>query len=320
MKKIFVLSLAIAGLVLASCNKEITTPATPTDKGRVVTVTATTDDIVTKLSSSSKGKFTWTKGDQIGIWTGSELTAFTLDPASDGYGYGKFSGTLPDGGAITATSYAVYPYDAYTATAASIELKGLNAGWGRNYPTKSYYLYSTAPTTVNDGSVAGFKFAHATAYFRVTLKNIAVSAKAIYYESYSPDRTSSCITYMLNGGSCNLATGAFTYEAADWAFIPLPEHTSVIESYTLIIPVIPEAFGRSKFRICATKEAGFGNEMDGCNFVGWLDVNPKAGDYYVFPDITFPNEKSANDAGSGVNDGIEDAVVNEQDDSFWKVG
>jgi len=320
MKKIFVFSLGLAGLLFASCNKEIV-PATPADGAQVVTISASTADVDTKLSSSTKGKFTWTTGDVIGVWTGSELTPFTLDKSYNGLGYGKFTGTIPAGGAITADSYAVYPYEGMTATATEVQLPSLNAGWGCNYPTRSYFLFSNKANLNDDGTVSGFSFSHQTAYFRVTLKNIAVSAKAIFYENYCPNKSVSYPGYMLAGGKITTATGELTPEANDWAFIPLPEHTAVIESLTLILPIIPGAFGDSaKFRLCACTAATFGNEMEGCNFQGFLTLNPSAGDYYVFPDITFPNEKSADDTGSGVNDGIEDSVVNEQDANFWKVG
>lgn len=317
MKKIFVFSLAIAGLMLASCNKET---AAPSAEGQVVRVSAGTVD--SKVYGSAKGRFYWDRNDKIGVWTGSEVTPFTIGAGWNDMTYAEFEGTIPAGGAITDASCAFYPCTdaiSFDGTVATLPECG---GWALNYPQKQIYLYATAAPTEADGILKSFKFQHVTAYFRVTLKNIAVSAKALYLESWCPNHADSNNgQYMLNGGTLDIATGELTPNTCDWAFMPLPEHSSVIASLTIYIPVIPGVYGdRAKFRICACREAGFGNEMEGCNFNAFITLNAEAGDYYIFPDITFPNEKSANDAGSGVNDGIEDPVVNEQGDGFWRVG
>lgn len=323
MKKIFIFSIAAAGLLFASCNKETATVVSD-DSARIVSVSVTTEDIATKVSSSLKGKFTWTTGDVIGIWTGAELTPFTLDKSYNGLGYGKFTGTLPEGGAITADSYAVYPYTGSTVDGTTVYFPSYGSWEG--YQTKSIFLYSKAAPSLEDGSVASFKFQHATAYFRVTLKNIAVSAKALFLECWcpnAPDSENNKYFYMSGGVDMSAENPVFSKTGSgDWLFLTLPEHSTVIESLTLILPVIPGQYGDgAKLRICATTAASFGCEIEGCNFDGFLTLNPAAGDYYIFPDITFPNEKNADDSGSGVNDGIEDAVVNEQDEiGFWTVG
>ncbi len=322
MKQIFIYSIAVAGLILAGCNKEATLPAVP-EQGRTVTVSASTEDLTTRVSGSSKGKFTWQKGDVIGVWTGSELTPFTLDNSYNGLGYGKFTGTLPEGGAINENSFAVYPYDGVTVEGTTVKFPEYGSWSG--YKTKSIFLYSKTAPTVGEDGIASFKFQHLTGYFRVTLKNIAVSAKALFLECYCPNAATSANKYFYMGGSADMSAETPDYGGfgtGDWFFLELPEHTSVIESLVLTLPVVPGNYGtNAKFRICATKAASFGNEMDGCNFDGFLELNINAGDYFVFPDIVFPNEKSADDTGSGVNDGIEDAVVNEQGgDGFWRVG
>lgn len=310
-------SLAVAATMFVGCNVEV---AAPVEAGKTVTISASVD--ATKVSSSAKGKFTWTKNDQIGVWTGSELTPFTLDAGCEGYGYGTFTGVIPAGGAITESSIACYPYEGVVIDGETAYLPALNAGWGCAYPTSAYFLVSSAASKNENGTISGFKFNHITAYARVTLKNIGASAKAIYYEAYCPNKSCDYPGFILDGGSYNVATGEFAPNANDWAFITLPDHDKVIESLTLVLPLIPANFGtNAKFRLCACTNNGFGAEMEGCNRVAYLDFsNLSAGDYFILPDIVFPNETSADDSGSGVNDGIEEAVVNEQGDDFWSVG
>lgn len=317
MKKIFLISLAVAATLFVGCNKET---AAPVKNGQTVTISASVD--ASKVASSAKGKFTWSKGDQLGVWTGAELTPFTLDAGCEGYGYGTFTGTIPAGGAINENSIACFPYDGVTIEGATATLPSLNSGWGCNYPTSAYFLVSSAPSKNENGVVSGFKFNHITAYARITLKNIGASCKALYYESYCPNKDCSYSGFILDGGTYNVVSGEFAPAANDWAFIVLPEHTKVIESLTIVLPLVPANFGtNAKFRLCGCTAASFGNEMEGCNRVAFLDfTNLAAGDYYILPDITFPNESAADDSGSGVNDGIEDSVVKDQGDGFWTVG
>lgn len=312
------ISLVAAGALLFSCNKSEN--VTPMTGNGMVTVSASMSE--TKAYGSDKGRFYWEKGDKIGIWTGSGLTEFTLDTPYANMTYGKFKGTVPEGSSISENSFAVYPYDGVSIDGTAVTLPSY--GSLGDYPVRSAYLYSTkAPELeAEDGVAAKFAFNHLTAYFRVTLKNIQASAKGVFLECYCPNATGNN-KYFLMGGSVDLSSGVpeLTPNTADWMFVKFPEHSGVIESLTLQLPIVPGTYGaNAKFRIVAVKDINFGNEMDGTNFVGYLELNPSAGDFYVLPDITFPNEKSADDTGSGVNDGIEDSVVNDQADDFWKVG
>ena len=55
MKKIFVATLAVAALLLAGCAKnEQNAP-----QGRIVRVSAGADELISKVSSSTSGRFTW---------------------------------------------------------------------------------------------------------------------------------------------------------------------------------------------------------------------------------------------------------------------
>lgn len=310
MKKIFVFAIALAGLLFAGCNKD----NTPVQEGKVVKISATVDQ--TKVSASKAGKFSWQKNDKIGVWTGSEITPFTLESSSDGYTYGTFSGTVPAGGAIAEGSFACYPYDGCSIEGTTFKFPEYS-NWA--YPYNHCMFYSDPASKVEDGKISGFKFHHVTGYIRVVLRNIGVSMKALFLESYCPD-TGKHI-YICTSASVDMTNGNVTYGGADYFFVPLPEHTSVMD-LVVLVPVIPgEAHGRAKFRICGVTDIGFGNEMPGCDFIGWIpDFTPAAGDFYVLPEIVFPNEKNADDKGSGVNEGIEDAVVNNQANDFWNVG
>lgn len=314
MKKIFLISLAVATTLFVGCNKEVSAPV---ENGKTVTISASFD--ASKVSSTAAGKFKWSKNDQIGVWTGAELTPFTLDAGCEGFGYGTFTGTIPAGGAVNEASIACYPYAGVTIEGTTVNLPSIDR---YAYPTSAYFLGSGAPAKNEDGTISGFTFNHLTAYARVTLKNVGTSMKALFYEAYCPNRSCDYPGFILTGGTCDAATGEFAPDACDWAFIVLPEHSKVLESVTLILPLVPANFGtNAKFRLCGCKDASFGNEMEGCNRYALLDfTNLAAGDYYVLPEIVFPNESSADDSGTGVNDGIEDPVVKEQDDNFWSVG
>lgn len=317
MKKILVISLAIAGLALASCNKDITAP----EGGKLVRIAASSTETVTKVYGNAQGRFYWDKNDRLGVWTGNELTQFTIGAGWDGMTYAEFEGTVPEGGAIDANSFAFYPYNDEISFEGSVATLPEYGGWAMNYPTKQIYLYATEAPSYEDGIASTFKFQHVTAYFRLTLNNVAVGAKALYIECWCPNASGNNGQYILNGGTIDASNGTLAANTCDWAFIPLPEHSAVINSMTITLPIIPGTYGdRAKFRICACTNTGFGNEMEGCDFSAFITLNAQAGDYYVFPAITFPNEKSADDSGTGINEGIEDPVINEQAGDFWKIG
>ena len=315
MKKIFVAFLAASAFLLAGCAK--TEDATP-EKGRVVRVCAGTDDLLSKVSSSTTGRFTWKAGDEIGIWTGSEITKFTLDPEWDNFGYGEFIGELPEGGVIDENSYAVYPYaEGAEATATSYTFPAASK-W--EIPASNYMLYGTGGQQ-KDGKYT-FTFHHTTAYFRVTIKNIRAAATHLFIESAGP-----CFAL---GTTLDLSgeTTAFTYEMDENLIFALPEHAGTTD-VTLVIPMAAGLFeqtwgnGGLKLRIVTTDVGGWWGTAfdDATGFLGeGTGFTTVVGEYYVFPDIVCPNAKPSDDSGTGVNDGIEDANVNDQGEGFWTVG
>lgn len=321
MKKIFVAILAVAALLAAGCAKsDQTAPA----KGQVVRVSAGAEELISKVASSTSGRFTWTKGDAIGIWTGSGITKFTLADEWAGFGYGEFVGELPEGGAITADSYAVYPYaEGAEASATSYTFPELDK-W--NTPASTYMLYAKGGEE-KDGKYS-FTFHHTTAYFRVVLKNIPATAGGLYIETAD----GGCYAKSVNV-DFSAQTPAVTVPSFDESLIyVLPEHTASIESLTLILPIKAGNYAQNwgkkglKFRIAVYSEPNWWStkifdyagyflpETEGAGY----DV--KVGEYYVFPEISYPNLKQTDDTGTGVNDGIEESVVTVQDPTdFWTI-
>lgn len=113
MKKILCISIGILATVVlsVSCNKVVTdTPNDKTsvsDESKIVTITATLSDAMTKVNfsldettSPISMKLTWQEGDKLTVSSATNDTQeFTLDSSYDGLTEGRFTGTLPSGGA-----------------------------------------------------------------------------------------------------------------------------------------------------------------------------------------------------------------------------
>ena len=315
MKKIFVAILAAAALLLAGCAKtENSAPAV----SRTVRVSVGVDATISKVVSSTTGRFTWKAGDEIGIWTGNGITKFTLDPEWDNFGYGEFVGELPEGGVINENSYAIYPYaEGAEATATSYTFPAVSK-W--EIPAANYMLYGNGAQE-KDGKYT-FTFHHTTAYFRVKVTNIRQAATHLFIESAGP-----CFAL---GATLDFsaATPAITYAMDENLIYALPEHSGATDA-TLIIPIAVDTFaqqwgkGGLKLRIVTTDVGGWWGTPfdDAAGFLGeGVGFTTAAGEYYIFPEIKCANAKNADDSGTGVNDGIEDSNVIIQDpNDFWTV-
>ena len=315
MKKIFVAILAAAALLLAGCAKtENSAPAV----SRTVRVSVGVDATISKVVSSTTGRFTWKAGDEIGIWTGNGITKFTLDPEWDNFGYGEFVGELPEGGVINENSYAIYPYaEGAEATATSYTFPAASK-W--EIPAANYMLYGNGAQE-KDGKYT-FTFHHTTAYFRVKVTNIRQAATHLFIESAGP-----CFAL---GATLDFsaATPAITYAMDENLIYALPEHSGATDA-TLIIPIAVDTFaqqwgkGGLKPRIVTTDVGGWWGTPfdDAAGFLGeGVGFTTAAGEYYIFPEIKCANAKNADDSGTGVNDGIEDSNVIIQDpNDFWTV-
>ena len=319
MKKILIASFAIAALVFTGCNKmDNEAPA-----GRTVRITADVAQMITRVNSNTAARFTWQENDAIGVWTGSGLTKFTLDPEWAGFGYGEFVGELPEGGVINENSYAVYPYNEDgEATAAAVQGMEISK-W--ELPAKFVNLYAQGATEV-DGKYA-FQFHHATAYFRVTLKNVPATGGGLYIETADGGCYTTSVKYDFSG-----ETPTLDYAVDESVIYVLPDHTGAIEQVDLVIAIKPGTYaqrwgqGGLKFRIAVYSEPNWWSTkiFDHAGYFlpaeGAEGYTITAGEYYVFPAITYPNLKEMDDSGSGVNDGIEEGIVTTQDpDGFWNI-
>ena len=282
-------------------------------QSRIVRVSASAVEMVTKVASSNTGRFTWQKDDAIGIWTGNELTKFTLDPEWAGFGYGEFIGELPEGGVINENSYAVYPYDDIAEATATTATFAELSNWG--IPQNTIRLYAKATAQADGNKVANYTFKHCNAYFKVTLKNVRGDAGCVFIESNKQ--------FLPKVTSIDFSAGepvATVTSTNDWTHQVFPDHNGKMETYSILVPVVPKAWEDDfKFVIKLYSGENFGGTLYAAH-AGWFTTPTfNAGDYYIFPEITYPNAKEMNDAGSGVNDGIEDAIVIIQDpDGFWQ--
>lgn len=312
MKKILIASLAAAAMLFAGCNKNVEAPA---NGSRIVRVSASADP-TTMVASSTSGRFTWQKNDAIGIWTGAGITKFTLDPEWDGFGYGEFVGELPEGGVINENSYAIYPYDEINLEGATATSCSFNeySNWG--IPQVAVRLYAKGNPTIADGKVANYAFHHCNAYFRVTLKNVRAEAGCVFIES-NKQFLPKVSTIDFSGETPSVSVTATN----DWTHFVFPDHTGKIESLTFVVPIAPAVWDSNfKFAVKLYSGTNFGGNLYQNNF-GWFTTPTfQPGDYYIFPEITYPNAKATDDSGTGVNDGIEEGNVVDQGDSFWTVG
>jgi len=277
MKKYIISALAIASALFAGCSKF--EPAPSVEGSNIVKVSVALD--VTKVTLTSAGKLTWETGDVIGVWTGEAFTPFTVDEATVGTGAGTFTGTLPEGGAINESSYAVYPYregDTMDGTTYNTNLSD----------RKTTYALGAKPVVTKGGSatVASYKFGLLTAAVKVTIKNVPVEAKYIFFES-----DKQLFIVEANADMSKDYPKFAVTQTGDWYFYALPEHDAVIESMDLIVPIVTGEFKGPKFRFTLFSAEDWGAEFDKnpYNHYGYLDTGGyiNRSDVFVLPDVTY---------------------------------
>lgn len=111
MKKIVVIFAALC-VCMISCNKELTDSqnnvTAPEVAMKIVTITATIDDDLTKTSYAGGTTFSWTAGDEISVLCSDDV--FHTFTANSTGTTTTFTGSLPDG--VSLGSYAFFPADA----------------------------------------------------------------------------------------------------------------------------------------------------------------------------------------------------------------
>ena len=234
MKKYGILCLVAAGMAAIGCNQK-ETPAVP-EGGRIVTVQAVSAPL-TKVLADENGAFTWEEGDAIGVWTGSELTKFTLDASSAGQAKGTFTGTLPAGGAIDENSYAVYPYDYVKVSGTTATLEVPSGTGVREAPVRLVPMYAKAGT----GHSQGFAFKHLGAVARFSIENLPEEIISICLEC-SPGSPRQL--WCKNGTTADLTADdpQFTGTGDEAYAFAIPEGEASHEKLDVYVPVIPGAY------------------------------------------------------------------------------
>ena len=182
MKKYFFLMLAVAGMAAAGCAKIDPKQSVETDaEARVVTVGVSADSFIlrsdTKVASDNDGNFTWEADDAIGVWTGSQITKFTLSSGA-GSAKAQFSATLTGSETVDENSYAVYPYGSVTVEGTNITVNTGRTDWSA--PRRFVPMFAKAGT----GHTTGFSFKMLSAVVKFTLRNRPSDWKWIYFENY----------------------------------------------------------------------------------------------------------------------------------------
>lgn len=184
MKKYLIIFLAAAGMLAAGCaknNPEQKVPEIPAEEGRVVTVGVSADKFDlgpgSRVLSDNDGNFTWEADDVIGVWTGSQITPFTLK-SGEGTAKAVFSATLTGSETVDENSYAVYPYGSVTVDGTTITLSTGRTYWSA--PRRLVPMFAKAGT----GHTTGFEFKMLSAVVKFTLRNRPSDWKWIYFENY----------------------------------------------------------------------------------------------------------------------------------------
>ena len=293
MKKLFILSLAWVGMTLASCNKhDIASPVADLG-GQSVKVTAGADAL-TKVGAEDNGVFFWEKGDAIGVWTGSELTKFTLEDSSAGQNMGVFTGVLPAGGAINESSFAVYPFDYITVSGTTATI---SKGPQFKGPARLVPMYAKAGTAVIDGSaITNFAFKHLAAIAKFTLLNIPEEVKWIYVECYGtaprnlfPGWTG---TADLSAEEPVLTSNKTETGYSDGWYIGLGTRSGVIDRLDCYLPIVPDTYSNYvEFKIKPQGNDGWGKDLQPQKIGKFRDLNNgvKRGEMLVLPPINYGN-------------------------------
>ncbi len=173
------LGLAALGLIISACAVEEMAPQ-ENFSARELTVSASLEN--NKDTRSTVGedgsKFLWAKGDQIGVWTGSHFSTFTLK-GEGGSTSGEFTYSTTDD--ETVTSIAVYP-------AGNHKYSNDNNNITVNYPEtygkagEQYTVNTNAVMVSNpdtESQSANIAFKHVGGVFKITLNNLPMVATGL---------------------------------------------------------------------------------------------------------------------------------------------
>ena len=181
--------LALAALALVGCAKEAArtevVESAPIATGRVVTITAGIDP-VTKTAYNEEGKFSWVKGDKIGVMASNaeETTQilFTADATGE---ISTFTGIVPDGYELEGV--ASYPFEGHEGYLSNDlawnKSNGEDYGWrlwGSVQPDLDNPLASTPLIGTRIEDSQSFTFKTATAIVKFTVANVPMDTYFAY--------------------------------------------------------------------------------------------------------------------------------------------
>lgn len=245
MKKYLIISLAAAGVLAAGCaknNPDKTLPASPAEGGRIVTISAGADKFYlgadksspgpdSRVLSDNDGNFTWEADDVIGVWTGSQITPFTLK-SGDGTAKAVFSATLTGSETVDENSYAVYPYGSVTVDGTTITLSTGRTYWSA--PRRLVPMFAKAGT----GHTTGFEFKMLSAAVKFTLRNRPSNWKWIYFENYGTAPFSIFPAETATAQTTDAEPTLSGTNKSDWPVV-LPDLTGYPDVVDFYLPLLP---------------------------------------------------------------------------------
>lgn len=178
MKKIFILGISVSALLLSNCSNEEIIEKAPAGNTVVTAVMESGNDA--RSNVDDKGFFTWTKGDDIAVYTttddGNKWSQFSLQ-GQGGTATGSFSGTLVGTNAKT-SKCAVYPYH---------EGKHSLTGRALTFHLPDAYTYQEGNTNApmlaliaKDGD-ANFDFKHLGGVIRFKINNVPAQTTQLVF-------------------------------------------------------------------------------------------------------------------------------------------
>ena len=176
MKNITLLGLVATALLVGSCNNEELVEKTA--EGNVV-LHATINDTDSRAALTDEGIFSWTKGDQISVYTTEHtFSIFTLKASDAGNATGTFTGGFGVGASMS--TCAVYPYNKNH----SLTGKQLTFHMADSYAYVEGNTNAPMIAKISDGN-ANLGFTHLGGVIRFILKDIPAGVDKLVFSTSS---------------------------------------------------------------------------------------------------------------------------------------
>ena len=166
MKIKYYFSIAMAALVMTNCSQEELQDIQ--QSGEVHTLTATIEG-GSRSAVTDGGIFSWTTGDAISVWNGSDKTTYTYSGTGN-----KFTGS-----ASQISGYAVYPEGGHSNLSGS-NLPTVNLKSSYNYGSTNAIMLAKV-----QGNSNNLSFSHLGGLMRFTIKDIPSDATSFIFTANS---------------------------------------------------------------------------------------------------------------------------------------